>query len=431
MKRSELKWLTLSLVSLAVLSCSCAMAQTATDSIRSKSKWYFGVAGGYHYTKMDFSDINEEIFPDSKGRNSGVFSIFVQGEFGKERNFAVRPQLSILNRGGKLTGIGSADDAYEADEISDIWYSLHSRYIDVRLPLIYNFGKASSKIRPYVFIAPVLGFPTGGDIKLQADMDNNSYSGYKVDLSDANISKTYFAGQVGAGLKFAIPVAGDVCYLGIEAAYEHGFTDTYGSKEKDGDANDLVKLFNSNYKIEGTRKFSGFEVSALLTVPFSIFSPKVQPAPEPVPEPVAAKPVPVVEEKPCYTLEELNDLMDRTQGVEGKTICAVDALTIDFAKSTIKPESYGYLDKLATTLIRTGRRIEVKGHTDNVGSDDFNMNLSRERAEAVVEYLVSKGVNRNKLTYSYYGMTRPLSDNSSEEGRAMNRRVEFTILNNF
>ena len=57
------------------------------------------------------------------------------------------------------------------------------------------------------------------------------------------------------------------------------------------------------------------------------------------------------------------------------------------------------------------------------------MNLSRERAEAVVEYLVKKGVSRNKLTYSYYGKTKPLTSNDTEEGRAMNRRVEFTILN--
>ncbi|MFU2373156.1 MAG: OmpA family protein, partial [Bacteroidales bacterium] len=87
-------------------------------------------------------------------------------------------------------------------------------------------------------------------------------------------------------------------------------------------------------------------------------------------------------------------------------------------------------DKLAQTLRRSNRHIEVKGHTDNVGGDEFNMNLSRDRAKAVVNYLVSKGVNPDKLTYSYYGMRRPLSDNDTEEGRAKNRRVEFTIKNN-
>ena len=128
--------------------------------------------------------------------------------------------------------------------------------------------------------------------------------------------------------------------------------------------------------------------------------------------------------------EEIDEMMAKNKSVDGKTICAIDAITFEFGKSNIKPESYDYLDKLAQTIRRSNRHVEVKGHTDNVGGDEFNMNLSRDRAKAVVNYLVSKGVNPDKLTYSYYGMRRPLSDNDTEEGRAKNRRVEFTIKNN-
>ena len=415
-------------LALAALPAASASAQEPGGS-----KWYFGLGGGYHSTHMSFSDIDKDVFPDSKNMGSGVFSVFVQGEFGREGNFAVRPQLSFLTRGGKLTGIYSNTLDYELEGIDDIYYRLRSRYIDIRVPLIYQFGKQSSTVRPYLFVAPVLGFATAGNIMLIEEDADGTVGGYKTDISDANMASTYFAGQVGAGVKFAIPVAGDRCWLGIEASYEFGLTDTYGSKEKDSEANDLAQLFNRNYKIDGSRKFGGFEVQAVLSVPFSIFSKKGQPAPEPAPQPVVAapEPAPQPEEKPCYTLDEIIDLMAKNESIEGKTICAVDAITFDFSKSTIKPESYAYLDKLATTLIRSNRRIEVKGHTDNVGSEDFNMNLSRERAEAVVQYLVKKGVDRNKLTYSYYGMSRPLSTNDTEEGRAMNRRVEFTILNNF
>lgn len=407
-----------------------AAPATAQEQDKSKIDWSFGLAGGYHTTSMDFSNIDETLFPESKNQGSGVFSVFVQGEFGKERQFAFRPQVSFLNRGGKLTSIGNVGDIYQEEGIDDIAYKLKAHYIDVRVPLIYNFMRADSKVRPYVFAAPVLGFVTGGDITLETDYSDNSYAGIGVGVSDANMSGTYFAGQVGAGVKFALPVAGSRCYLGLEAAYEFGFTDTYGSKEKDGEANDLAGLFSKAYKIDGTRKFSGFEVNAVLQVPFSVFCKKERPVvaePEPVVVPEPA-PEPVVEEKPCYTLEEIIDLMARNQSVEGKTICAVDAINFNFSERTIKPESYDYLDKLATTLIRTNKRIEVKGHTDNVGSDEFNMNLSRERAEAVVEYLVKKGVNRNKIIYSYYGMTKPLTTNDTEEGRTMNRRVEITIL---
>lgn len=427
MKRITLKTV-LAAVAMASLPFSGANAQEGTNS-----KWYFGLGGGYHTTHMGFSDINETIFPENENRGSGVFSMFVMGEFGSEGNFAIRPQLSFLTRGGKLTDIANVGDNYTSSGVKDIFYSLRSRYVDIRVPLIYQFGKASSKIRPYAFVAPVLGFATTGDIMLISENDDSSVEGYKTDLSDANMASAYFAGQIGAGVKFALPVAGDRCWLGIEASYEFGLTDTYGSKEKDGDANDLSQLFNKNYKLNGTRKFSGFEFQAVLSVPFSIFSKKNSAADDAQSKSVAAVTEPVAKpaDKPCYTLDEINELMARNESIEGKTICAVDAITFDFAKSTIKPESYDYLDKLATTLIRSNRRIEVKGHTDNVGSADFNMDLSRQRAEAVVEYLVKKGVNRNNLTYSFYGMTRPLATNDTEEGRAMNRRVEFTILNEF
>lgn len=193
----------------------------------------------------------------------------------------------------------------------------------------------------------------------------------------------------------------------------------------------MTQLFSRNYVLKGNRKFSGFEIQATVTVPFDIFKkPAAQPVVEqPVAEQQIVKETPKVQT--CYTLEEINEMMARNQSIEGKTICAVDAINFDFAKSTIKSESYGYLDQLAETLKRSSRRVEVKGHTDNVGNAETNMNLSRERAEAVVEYLAKKGVNRNKLTYSFYGMSRPLATNDTEEGRAKNRRVEFTILDNF
>ena len=408
----------------------CSQNAVAQESEK-KSDWYFGVGGGFRTTHMSFSDLDKDYFPDDKNMNSGMFSLFVQGEFGAKRQFGVRPQLSFLNRGGRLTNIGKRDNYYEAKRIDDVEYSLKAHYIDIRIPLSYQFGQADAKARPYVFVAPVLGFATGGNISLETTLEDHSYSGYRLDASKGNFSSTYFAGQVGAGVKLAVPVAHTKCYLGLEALYEYGFTDTYGGKEKDREAHDVAQLFSRNYVLKGNRKFSGFEIQATVTVPFDIFKkPAAQPVVEqPVAEQQIVKETPKVQT--CYTLEEINEMMARNQSIEGKTICAVDAINFDFAKSTIKSESYGYLDQLAETLKRSSRRVEVKGHTDNVGNAETNMNLSRERAEAVVEYLAKKGVNRNKLTYSFYGMSRPLATNDTEEGRAKNRRVEFTILDNF
>lgn len=395
-------------------------------------KWYFGVSGGLHSSFLDFSNIDGNLFPKDKNLNSSVSSVFLQYEFGKHNRFALRPQISYLKRGGKLTNINS--ETYN-ETIDDIYYKLTTDYLDFRLPIILNFFSENSVVRPYIFVAPVFGIALDGEIKLQQDNVNNSYHGYKLDVTDANMASTYLAGQAGAGVKFAVPVADNHCYIGIEATYEFGFSDTYGDKELDGEANDVTHIFNNNYKIEGERKFGGFEISATLSVPFDIFKKKkktekeVYVAPEPVVAPVEkVEEVAPVEEKPCYTLDEIITLMTRNESIVGKTICAINDINFNFSESTIKPESYAYLDKLASIIQRMNKQIEVSGHTDNVGSDEFNMNLSKMRAQAVVEYLVKKGVNRNKLTFSYYGKTKPLTENDTEEGRAINRRVEFTIL---
>ena len=378
---------------------------------------------------MRFSDIDKELYPSHEKLNSGVFSVFVQYEFGKENHFALRPQFSFLPRGGELTNIGKA--LYEnMGEIDNVYYKLKSRYWDIRIPVIYNFCSANSPVRPYVYVAPVVGFSTQGDIDMREKYTDGSYAGYHVGLSDANMAKTYFALMFGVGFKHQFHIDRHKLFWGLEVSYEQGLTDTYGKKEKDGEAFDFAS--STTRKVSGTRKFSGVEVTATLGIPFSIFKKQkaapavyVTPTPKPEPEPVVEK------EKPCYTLEEIIDLMIKGEPIEGKTICAVDdVINFDFGKSTIKEESHQYLDRLALVLIRLNTRIEVKGHTDNIGSAEVNMELSKERARAVTEYLVSKGVNRNKLSYSYYGMTKPLTSNDTEKGRALNRRVEFEILNN-
>lgn len=407
----------------------CAAWQIGYAQNADDNQWYFGVNGGFRSNFMRFSDIDKELYPSHEKLNSGVFSVFVQYEFGKENHFALRPQFSFLPRGGELTNIGKA--LYEnMGEIDNVYYKLKSRYWDIRIPVIYNFCSANSPVRPYVYVAPVVGFSTQGDIDMREKYTDGSYAGYHVGLSDANMAKTYFALMFGVGFKHQFHIDRHKFFWGLEVSYEQGLTDTYGKKEKDGEAFDFAS--STTRKVSGTRKFSGVEVTATLGIPFSIFKKQkaapavyVTPTPKLEPEPVVEK------EKPCYTLEEIIDLMIKGEPIEGKTICAVDdVINFDFGKSTIKEESHQYLDRLALVLIRLNTRIEVKGHTDNIGSAEVNMELSKERARAVTEYLVSKGVNRNKLSYSYYGMTKPLTSNDTEKGRALNRRVEFEILNN-
>ena len=95
----------------------------------------------------------------------------------------------------------------------------------------------------------------------------------------------------------------------------------------------------------------------------------------------------------------------------------------------MKTESYAELDRLFTILKNNPEmKIEIGGHTDDVGSDEYNLNLSRERANAVITYLVGKGTTADRLTAKGYGESKPEVPNTNDENRATNRRVEFRIL---
>ncbi|MFZ1805891.1 MAG: OmpA family protein [Cyclobacteriaceae bacterium] len=101
----------------------------------------------------------------------------------------------------------------------------------------------------------------------------------------------------------------------------------------------------------------------------------------------------------------------------------------DFDKTTLKSESFVELDKVVD-LLKTNPsvEIEISGHTDSKGSDDYNLNLSQGRSQSVVDYLISQGIESYRLSAQGYGETIPIDSNDTEEGRANNRRVEFTVL---
>ena len=100
-------------------------------------------------------------------------------------------------------------------------------------------------------------------------------------------------------------------------------------------------------------------------------------------------------------------------------------------KSEVKKDSYTELDRLIDLLSDIpSLKIEISGHTDNVGSESFNELLSKRRADAVVNFLVGKGVDKKRLSAKGYGQSRPVGSNYTEEGRASNRRTEFEIIEN-
>src|SRR5512139_4351586 len=154
-------------------------------------------------------------------------------------------------------------------------------------------------------------------------------------------------------------------------------------------------------------------------------------------------------EKPCEVVDTdgdgVFDYMDKCPTVYAKTPdgCPLPAaaaptpapaapapvmagVNFDFDQAVIRPDDFSNLDQDVSTLKQWGDvKVEVAGHTDSVGSEEYNMGLSERRADAVRMYLIDKGVAADRLTVKGFGESQPIADNGTEAGRFMNRRVEL------
>ena len=135
-------------------------------------------------------------------------------------------------------------------------------------------------------------------------------------------------------------------------------------------------------------------------------------APAAAPAPAAAAPAPAAP----------------APAVATKVTYAADAF-FDFDKSVLKPEGKAKLDDLVSKVKDINLEVIIAvGHTDSVGSDAYNQKLSVRRSEAVKAYLVSKGIEKNRVYTEGKGEKQPVADNKTAEGRAKNRRVEIEVV---
>ncbi len=120
---------------------------------------------------------------------------------------------------------------------------------------------------------------------------------------------------------------------------------------------------------------------------------------------------------------------DLTLQYEPSKTYVLKDLLFDTGKSTIQKNSYKSIDDLAALLLnRKAMVIEISGHTDNVGTPADNLKLSQNRANSVRNYLISKGIEANRITAVGYGDTKPVADNATPQGKQMNRRTEVKII---
>jgi len=114
------------------------------------------------------------------------------------------------------------------------------------------------------------------------------------------------------------------------------------------------------------------------------------------------------------------------------TILSMSDILFEFGKADLKQELRENLSAIGAILqsLLTESKVIVEGHTDNIGSEAANQKLSEQRAQAVMKYLIERGIDANRLQAIGYGLTKPVADNKTEEGRAKNRRVELVIKDN-
>jgi OOP family OmpA-OmpF porin len=146
----------------------------------------------------------------------------------------------------------------------------------------------------------------------------------------------------------------------------------------------------------------------------AIVAAKAAPAPAPM-----AAPAPVAKAAPAPMPAPV---------VAAKVTYAADAF-FDFDKSVLKPEGKAKLDDLVGKVKDINLEVIIAvGHTDSIGSDAYNQKLSVRRSEAVKAYLVSKGIEKNRVYTEGKGEKQPVADNKTKEGRAKNRRVEIEVV---
>jgi len=122
------------------------------------------------------------------------------------------------------------------------------------------------------------------------------------------------------------------------------------------------------------------------------------------------------------------DQMKRT--LDSLGTISIYGINFDTAKDRLKPDAEKVLAEIVKLMLNYPKlKIEIQGHTDNVGSAQYNLGLSNKRANTVRDYLLLFGVENDRIVSNGYGLTKPITSNETEEGRALNRRVELVKIN--
>lgn len=401
-----------------------------------------GARTGINVADMVYSHEPLGRYEHSK-RNIGMLGIFAEAPIGRTP-LSVRPEITMTARGTKLNWL-------------DVNYDFLANYVDLRLPITWNFQFLGEKFVPYLMVAPQLNLPYGGEITYYADdfTPSVSTSISKADLRGADVSVMF-----GTGIDLRFDMDKMPIYLSLEVGYSLGLFNNFAKRERYETTENPSNILNNFFGAElwkGSRHTRGLELALRLSLPIdkeylehyrnlrkgipdtvrvieksydTIINPNdtiIIEAERDLPE-LRSKVTTAYQTKECFTIAELYNLMEQGVDIAGKRICMFD-IKFDFDSYKIRKESERPLNELVQMMHDYPRMtVEVYGHTDSIGTAEYNQRLSENRAKAVVEYLGKHGISPSRVRSFGYGLNYPIDSNATEEGRFRNRRVEFEVI---
>ncbi len=400
-----------------------------------------GVRGGLNLSDMIYSyeGIDRYTHHTQVMGMGGLFGHFHLGE----SNFALRPEISYVGRADSLDWL-------------DVLYSLRAKYIDFRMPLTYNIRFSNSHFSPYLMVAPQVNVAFDGQVFYKDELDYPM--GITAPVTDADINGMDLSLMAGIGFDYLIRTGGRPLLFSVEAGYSWGLLNTFSSREildnpniNEVDRSTIGNPFFGAELWKETRHNRGIELAMRLAIPIDDSWKKPQPMLQRIDtvydsilrtDTIYSRDTIVINNevrthgtlseyvrKDCYSFAEMYSFLTLGIDVSDKRLCLFN-INFDFDKYDLRPESEPPLDEVAMMMRAFPEmRIKIIGHTDSIGSDEYNQKLSTNRSKSVAKYLSSQGVSKDRMETAGFGEKYPIDTNETEEGRFHNRRVEIEVLN--
>lgn len=418
---------------------------------------YFGLRGGGNLADMVYTSQYYARYAHTP-QLQGMAGIFGHFNLGKS-NFAIRPEVTYIGRADSLNWL-------------DVRYKFQANYLDFRLPFTYNIRFRNSRFSPYLMIVPQYNMALNGKVTYRDDIDFPE--GVSAPVTASDIRKFDAAVMAGIGFDYLIKTKGMPILFSMEAGYNYGGHNTFAPKEIKDNPNVLPNRYstiaNQFYGAElwnGERYHRGIELAMRLAIPVDgswrkqkeqldqnieekkldtvfiyifdtvyihdtiqeIVHDTVQITPRINPDTVIRKLHNDADyiSKDCYTIEEMISFIYLGMDISDKRMC-ISSINFDFDKYDLRQAARPQLNKIVTVMKDHPEiSIIVMGHTDSIGPDEYNDNLSLNRANTVARYLRANGIKASRIETKGFGKRYPYTENETPEGRDMNRRVEIEI----